>query len=119
MADRGCRAVQIGVQIQRGAIGPGVTGEDAGLVQRELRIEGGAGIGEQRIEHPAHGEDGGPRIERCGPGVHGAHFAAGCRLRFDDGYRIAGHRQIDAGRQPADAGAHHYDTPVAHAASSA
>lgn len=63
-ADGVGRCIDIGEQIEPFALVPGVTGEQRGRLQPDFRLEAGAGLGEELVEHPAHREDGRACLDR-------------------------------------------------------
>ena len=95
---------QIRMQIKTSAVAPGVPREYLGGPQCQFAVKVMAGRGKQLVEHPAHGEDGRPRIHRPPANQNGAHLAARRLRRLDDGDVAPGNGEIDGSREPAHPG---------------
>ena len=94
----------IGPQIKAGAILPGVAGEPIGFVQGEMRVERGAGIGEDAFEHRAVGENSGAGIHGHAAHIDRAQLAAGGAHALHHRDRHAARRQQHSSRQARHAG---------------
>ena len=79
----------------------GGRGSPAG-VQGDEAAEIGTGLGKDLLEDPAHGEDGGTRLDMTAGRIDAAHLAAGLSRPLDHGDVEAGMGEAQGGDQPRD-----------------
>ena len=91
-----------------------MAGEGARRLQRQVVIQPRTGIGEQRLEHPAHGEHGRSRVDPGAIGHQLAHLAAGCVGPFEQQHVLALPRQVNRGGQARHAGPDDDGTAATH-----
>ena len=103
--DRRHRALEIGEEVEPLVRAPGVTGEDFSRGQRHMRVEARAGVGEQLVEDPAHGEDRRSGVDRRAVHRQMAHLAARRRSALENGDVSTLAREVERRGEPADAGA--------------
>ncbi|BDL40091.1 hypothetical protein MSPGM_26810 [Methylorubrum sp. GM97] len=113
-ADRRRRGLDIREQVEPLVRVPGMAGQQGGRPQPHLRFEVGAGLGEQLLEHPAHGEDGGARLDRHPTHGERAHLAADSRCPLQDGDVVAGSGEAQRRCEPANPGSDHDDAFFCH-----
>ncbi|GIT89134.1 hypothetical protein ROBYS_41500 [Roseobacter sp. OBYS 0001] len=95
------------MQVQLAAIGPEMPREDALWHKRHMVLEPGARAGEQIIKDMAHGQDGGPGINRSCRTVHGSDFPAGVVVPLKQSDLHAAGRKAQRGGKTCDARTNH------------
>ena len=82
-ADGGLAGGRVGVEVERGAVGPPVPGEHRLGDQGDVVGQAGADMGEEVVEDPAQGEDRRAGIDGTGGTRNGAELAAGSAEAVD------------------------------------
>jgi hypothetical protein len=113
-ADRIGAARWIGEKIETLAVAPRVTRQRLSVTQPNVIRESRAGFVEELIEHPAHGEDGRPRIETQPARFDFPHLAARRVGAFDYRDRKAARGEQQSGGEAPDAGANDDDALPSH-----
>ena len=108
LADGLGRARCIGEKIEPGVATPGVACQYAQRLQTQLLGERRARRLEDLLEHPAHREHRGARVDRCAVHQHLAHLAAGRFGAFDQRDLQPAARQHQRADQPGHPGADHH-----------
>ena len=101
--DRVRGPLHVGIEIKPLVRAPGMPGQNFGRLQQDMVGEVGAGIGEQLVEHPAHGEDGRPGVHPDAGDLDLPHFPARRRGALHDVHGQAAGRQVERGGQTRDA----------------
>ena len=118
VADRVGGSIDVGEQIellQRPAVWrPGMACEEVGRRQLEMFVQGCAEGGEDLLEHPAHRQDGRPRVHSAPRGVNLAHLASHTRSTFEEKDFCATTCKQRGGDQAAHPSAHDDNAFVPH-----
>jgi hypothetical protein len=108
-AEGGGACLRVGVEVERGAVGPPVARQHGFAVERDMGVERGACGGEEVVEDVAHRHDGGARVHGSGRAVDRAHLAPGGALRLHDGHVEPRRSEADGRGEPSHASADHDD----------
>ncbi len=107
------RGLQVGMQVERGRLAglraaPGMACQQRQRLQAHQRLERAAGLGQDLVEDPAHGEHRRTGIDRRAVDRELAHLAARRSRGFDQRDLQPALRQQQGADQAANAGADHH-----------
>ena len=91
-----------------------MAGEDFCRLQCEMLFQRGAGGGEHRVKHPAHGEHRGSRVDPRIPDGDLAHLAAGGCGALHHHHLGPGGSQFHRRHQAGNSRPHHHDLARSH-----